>query len=71
MTSPDPPAGVFAVKVTVRVAPAARVPTGQVTVPAATVQPSGLAANVRPAGSGSVIVAPVACDGPLFSTVNA
>ena len=33
-------------------------------------QPLGLDAKVSPAGSGSVMVAPTACDGPLFRVVR-
>ena len=70
VTSPLPPAGVFAVNATVRDAPLSRAPTGQVTVLAATVHPSGLDAKVSPAGRGSLMVAPTARDGPLLRTVS-
>src|SRR3989442_1667601 len=53
----------------VALAPEARLPTEQVTVPDALVQVPWLAlaeTKVTPAGSGSVTVTPVAGDGPLF-----
>jgi hypothetical protein len=68
LTVPDPAGGVLATNDRVAVAPTASVPTGQVTVLPAAVQPSALLANVSPAGSGSEMTTPVAVEGPRFVT---
>src|SRR4030081_1774351 len=57
--------GVVTVMVNVALAPTARLPTGQVTVPALLVQP-GADTKVTPEGRVSVTVTPVAGSGPLF-----
>ncbi len=58
--------------VTVRVADSstARSPMAHVTVPAVSVQPGSAETNVVPAGSGSLIVTPVAGSGPLLITAS-
>ena len=59
--------------VTLAVAPFARSPTPHVTTPLASVQsgaPGALETNATPAGSVSVIVTPVAVDGPSLVTVS-
>src|SRR5882762_9735860 len=59
-------AGVVTLMVIVALAPAARLPTVQVTVPAEFVQPELADTKVTPAGRVSVTITPVAADGPLF-----
>ena len=54
----------------VRVSPGSSVPTAHVTVPTACVQPADAETNVVPAGSASVMVTPVAVDGPPLVTDN-
>src|ERR1700730_13866128 len=59
-------AGVVTLMVNVALAPEARLPTVQVTVPAEFVHPVLAETKVTPAGRVSVTVTPVAGDGPLF-----
>src|SRR5205809_5364319 len=59
-------AGAVALVVNVALAPAARLPTEQVTVPAEFVHPVLAETKVTPAGRVSVTVTPVAGLGPLF-----
>ena len=67
----DVPAAPVGVTVIVRVAllPTASVPTEQDTTPTAYVQP-GAETKLTPAGSGSLIVTPLAGSGPLLVTVT-
>src|SRR3989442_689783 len=59
-------AGAVALMVNVELAPAARLPTVQVTVPAEFVHPVLAETKVTPAGRGSVTTTPVAGPGPLL-----
>ena len=66
-------AGAVTVMVNVELAPEARLPTEQVTVPEALVQVPWLEdaeTKVTPLGRVSVTVTPVAGDGPLFLAVS-
>src|SRR5690242_5862996 len=57
---------VVALTVTVKVAPSAMSPKLQVRVPAVTSHKGELSVHVRPPGSGSLTVTPVAVPGPTF-----
>src|SRR5919201_1924400 len=59
----------WTVIVKIWVASAARVPNGQLTVPAVLVQPALAETKLTCAGSTSVTVPPLEVDGPLFLTV--
>src|SRR3984893_10577327 len=58
--------GLVTLMLIVALAPLARLPTVQVTVPAEFVQPELADTKVTPAGRVSVPVLPVAADGPFF-----
>src|SRR2546426_893686 len=63
-------AGAVALMVNVELAPLARLPAAQVTVPALLVQPALADTKVTPVGRVSVTLTPVAVAGPLFVAVS-
>jgi hypothetical protein len=55
--------------VTVRLPPTTRLPKLQITVPLASLQPGKTESKIRPAGTASVMLTPLAAPGPLLLTV--